>query len=100
VPIGHASAHPPLGVLLSIPLGILPYQLAWAVWLLIEVALLATHSRQILGGQPRGAVPVRLVVATCLLLLWYPVIYELSYGQLGMLTATLLLGVWHDSKLG
>jgi hypothetical protein len=80
----HALSYPPHLALLVLPLGFLPYTLAYGVWTLGGVIALAAAGR---AAGLRGAWLLLLLGApACAIALWG--------GQNGLYTAALMLGGW------
>jgi hypothetical protein len=94
------TPHPPTVGLLLLPLAFLDYPTAAMVWLVLEVACLLA-SIYLLGriAGVRLGVTATLTIAGIALML-YPVMLDLSLGQLMLPILVLLAGAVHSVRLG
>lgn len=96
----HSTPHPPLVALLSLPLGLLPFATASALWFALELGMLL--GMLALAARAQGLRWSRgtTFAAFCILLLWPPVQFELLAGQLTSAVALLLVGCWCAYRAG
>ena len=88
----HPSPHPPFVALFSLPLlpfGAEQFDVAWFVFEVLCVAVVAGLVAAWAGRRWTLA-----AVVTCFLFAWYPVEFDLLYGQMSILLAALLLAAF------
>jgi hypothetical protein len=96
----HPTPHPPTLGMLLLPLALLEYSTAAAVWLGLEIVCLVV-SIYLLGraAGARLSIWATLGIAT-VLLAWHPVWVELASGQVMVLMLALLAGAWLALRSG
>jgi len=93
------NAHPPVSVLLGLPLSGFDYRIAHAIWNLISLgALLASVA--IIAGTLGVACQLRTWVLVAFLVLSGPLHTQLLYGQLNLVLLLLVTGVWWADRSG
>ena len=90
----HPTPHPPpIGVLL-LPLSLLDYHTAAAVWLAVEIAALGL-SVYLIGRAKRARLPAYGILAIALIAVgWEPISVGMTLGQLMLPMLALLAGAW------
>jgi alpha-1,2-mannosyltransferase len=92
--LSHPTPHPPTLGILVLPLALLDYPTAAAVWFGLEiVCLLASVYLLARAVDARLSTWATLGIATALLI-WYPFWGELTWGQLQVPVLALLAGAW------
>ena len=94
----HPSPHPPFVALFSLPLlpfGAEQFDVAWFVFEVLCVAVVAGLVAAWAGRRWTLA-----AVVACFLFAWYPVEFDLLYGQMSILLAALLLGAFLALRAG
>ena len=88
----HPTPHPPPAGLLFLPLALLGYSSAVAVWLGLEIVCLAGSVYLLARGAARR-LPLwgTLVIATTMVA-WYPFFWDLGLGQLMVVLLVLIAG--------
>jgi alpha-1,2-mannosyltransferase len=86
------SLHPPFMVAVGVPFALLEYPEAAAAWLGLELVLLFALAMLIVQERLNARPTWRTALLFCVLLLWYPVGQELTWGQTGLLLAVLIAG--------
>lgn len=96
----RTNVHPPLMVLLVVPLTLLPFWAAALLWTLASVALLLWAVSLLIDelGLPLAG-PWRWI-ALLLLIDWYPVWLHLHLGQWSILLFALLVLAWRALRRG
>lgn len=100
VALPQSGSHPPFAALISVPLGLLSFEAASALWLGVELLLLLGLAVLLFADGGGRTISWRVAVAFCALLLWYPVFIELFFGQLSLALAVLLVASWQAAKGG
>jgi hypothetical protein len=92
----HPTPHPPPVSLFSIPLAMLTYQQAAAIWLLVELACLAWVAYRLSewSGKTSRTRWFQPLIIFFLLLILQPVWEELIYGQLMIVMLVLFVETW------
>jgi hypothetical protein len=89
----HGFLNPPFFALLFVPFALLPYPLAFVVWTLVALGLLAVALRMAGSDGPwMHAVPWTLA--------FVPVFAAVSYGQNSLLSVALLAGTFAALRAG
>jgi hypothetical protein len=99
IALDHPTPHPPPVALLSLPLALLSYERAAAVWFVFEVVCVFAAARLLVGGlaSPSWA---KTLSGGALLLCWHPFWEELGMGQINTLLLVLLAAAWRDLRAG
>jgi hypothetical protein len=102
-PAGHSllvNAHPPTSVLLFLPFATLDYRPALLAWNLSGLAMLGVSfwvvRRQL--GVSLSSWPI--FPPLCLLLVCFPLIQQLTQGQLNLVLMLLITGAWASERSG
>ncbi|MCX7691111.1 glycosyltransferase family 87 protein [Thermoflexus sp.] len=93
LPSYHAFLNPPFFALLFVPFSLLPYELSFALWSLLQVMLLALSLRALRSGHSFWK-------SMGWALTFLPVFASVSFGQNGLLSLALLTGVWRLWRKG
>lgn len=88
------SPHPPVAVLLLLPLALVPYPVAGGIWLAFEMGLLGVTVFLIARLDETTWSAGLQAVAWGLAMVLAPVLAELGFGQLCLLLSALILGGW------
>ncbi len=95
----HPTPHPPPVAILALPLGLLDYQQAAAVWFIFEIVCVCIAVCLILSWL---GIDVRLgtvLPGTLAIFLWTPFLEELVLGQLMVLLLVLLWLSWQTLRV-
>lgn len=97
----HSTPHPPPVVLLALPLGILSYPWASAIWGVLTLLALvwAVFWQQSIFAGKQGS-RIRVLVTTLIWLGWRPFMEELLYGQMMIVLLFLLVAAWRCIRAG
>ncbi len=96
----HHSPHPPLGLLLLVPLALMPVSAAGMVWDLFMLAALVA-SLWLIWDELRPAIaPGWLVLVAALVTLWPPLLDTWLEAQIGPLVLLLLVLAWRARRRG
>ena len=87
--LSHSTPHPPSFAVICLPLGLLSFQQAAFAWLIISLGSLAASLQLLFRIRPAG-LPVFLLIAV----VWPPILFELSLGQLMLIQLLLLTLAW------
>jgi len=90
----EVNAHPPTSILLSIPFGTLPYRPALLIWNLLSLGMLTVSIILVWHGLRIPFSTWSLFPTVTLLLLCFPLLLHIHFGQLTLLILLLLTGVW------
>ncbi len=96
----HSSPHPPPVVLAFIPLGLLEYRAAAALWFALEVICLLISATLLINWWGARRAHASVVVLSLALLSWEPVRGELAWGQMMLPLFLLLLVAWLSLREG
>jgi len=90
----HPSPHPPAVIFVGIPFT--PFDLSRAVllWLLFEVLCVALSSALMITAVAGRLNAVAVIVLSAVWIAWHPFEREMFWGQLMILTLTLICGAW------
>jgi hypothetical protein len=90
----HPSPHPPAVIFVGIPFT--PFNLSTAVplWLLVELVCLATSSALMMKAVTGRVSVAGVSILMLVWLAWHPFERELFWGQLMIVTLTLVSGAW------
>lgn len=94
------NAHPPVSVLLALPLGYLPYHTAQTVWSLVNWPLYALTVVLIVRGlrvpfHPAMVLPILVVTLAC-----YPLFIQVQHGQLNIILMAGITAGWYLDRRG
>lgn len=92
--LNHPTPHTPLHGLLCVPLGLLSYQTAALVWLVIELLCLLATIILLLRYWKKPLTPQSVLLPFSLVLGWLPALEGLWLGQLNTCLLLLLVGSW------
>jgi hypothetical protein len=95
-------AHPPPATLVTLPLALLPWPAAAAVWAILAVAALVWLAASLLAiAAPHRTVrPAALLLGGVLLALWPPALYCLEKGQWSLWLAALMAAGFRAFQAG
>jgi len=96
----HPTPHPPAVVLLSLPLALLDYQNAAAVWLVFEIVCIICGVYFLLRWFKRRPGFALTLFGAFAMLGWSPTGAELILGQLMTVLLLLLIGTWFALRDG
>ena len=88
------NAHPPMAVVIALPLGLLDYRTAWLTWNLLSLALLACCVWMLAGGPRIETAYVACAPLAALLLASNPLAQQVIEGQMNLLLLVLIAGAW------
>jgi len=91
--IPHSSTHPPSFAILCLPLGLLSFQQAAFVWLILGLTSLVI-SLHLLFGVKGAGLPIICLIAVA----WPPILFDLFLGQLMLPMLLLLTLAWLTLK--
>jgi hypothetical protein len=94
VPGGETNPHPPSSILLSLPLGLMPYADAFLVWNAISHAALIASLMLIFRGLAIPWTATNVVRTYTLSLLCGPLNAQIYQGQLNLVLLALIVGAW------
>ena len=97
-PLPSPSAHPPSVATLFVPLALLPYRAATAIWLLVNLALLGYALRLLTRALGWRVKPGAFALLTSGALLWPPMMSDLVHGQLTVALLVCIVGSWSALK--
>lgn len=89
----EVNAHPPVSVLLALPLTGFDYSLAHSLWNVLSLAAFGGSIGLIVRGLKIEIEP-RLGIVLVLVLLSWPMVHQLHHGQLNLVLLLLLTGAW------
>ncbi|HWQ33850.1 MAG TPA: glycosyltransferase family 87 protein [Blastocatellia bacterium] len=92
--IPHPATHPPPMAVISLPLALLTYSQAAAVWFVLEIVFVGISCYLLLRWWGVLPLPVRVATATMMAFVWSPLGDEVLVGQLNTLLLLLLLLAW------
>ncbi len=95
----HPTPHPPPVALLSLPLGLLPYEQAAVVWLLCELSCLFASVYMLLHWWKQRPGWRLTMLISLLALAWPPLWMEMAVGQLMLPLLLLLILAWQALRL-
>lgn len=95
----EVNAHPPVSVLLALPLSGFDYWLAHLIWNLLSMTALALSIAMIVGALDIG-LRSRFWTATGLLMVSAPMYIHLTMGTLNLVLLFLLTGTWWADRSG
>jgi hypothetical protein len=98
--IPHPATHPPPMAVFSLPLALLSYQQAAAVWLVLQSFFVAVSAYLLLRWWKVRPLPGTVLAATLMAFVWPPLIDEMLTGQLNTLLLLLLLLAWQRLREG
>ncbi len=90
----HPTPHPPAVILLALPLGLLDYQLAAAIWFVLELLILVIVCALLLNTLKLSIRIQSIAVVFSILMMWSPFLEDLLYGQLTLLLLLFLTLLW------
>lgn len=96
----HPSPHPPPDALLCLPLALLSYDRAAAVWLLLELLFVLAALSLLLRWAGLRPTLGRTVLLAAPVLGWHPLFREIALGQLMTLLLLLLVAAWLALRSG
>ncbi|HVC35515.1 MAG TPA: glycosyltransferase family 87 protein [Chloroflexota bacterium] len=88
------SPHPPFAGFLLVPLTVVDYPTAAAIWMVLEAACLAASVQLLARAAGARLAPAQTICIAILLLAWYPVFSDLENGQFMVVLLLLLTGAW------
>jgi hypothetical protein len=96
----HHSPHPPLGLLVLVPLALLPVGAAAAIWDLLMLAAL-TLALWLIWDELRPSIPpIWLLVGLAALGIWPPILDTWLEAQIGPLILLLIVLAWRARRRG
>lgn len=96
----HPTPHPPPVAIISLPLVLLRYEQAAAVWFGFEIICIFIAAFLLLRGLSLRQSFLNIVTLGSLALCWHPFWEELVLGQINTLLLVLLLAAWIDFRAG
>ncbi|HYE71840.1 MAG TPA: glycosyltransferase family 87 protein [Blastocatellia bacterium] len=96
----HPTPHPPPVAVISLPLVLLRYEQAAAVWFGFEIGCIFVAAYLLLCGLSLRPGFLNIVTLGSLALCWHPFWEELVLGQINTLLLVLLLAAWIDFRSG
>lgn len=100
----HPTPHPPMVGFLCLPLGLMRYEIAAAVWFGFELLCLVVSICLFLHWLEIDLKPRTIFLAAFFAIGWTPVVQDLWYGQLNPILLLLFIGAWlalrRDRDLG
>jgi hypothetical protein len=97
---GTVNVHPPSSLLLGLPLARLDYPNAFLVWNLISLILMVLSFWLIARGLELRATAWDWVPVVVLLLVGYPLQFQIVHGQLSLLLLFLITVAWYADRRG
>lgn len=92
------STRPPTAVLLTIPLGLLPYRTAFRLWNILGSSALVVSLIALCRSTPLSISKTAILVTASLLLAWNPLRVQLYQGQWSLLLFFLIVAIWKFEK--
>lgn len=99
LPIEH-NAHPPVAVLISLPLGVFSFYRAYLVWNIVSLAALGMSMRLIMRRDGLGFSGIALLPVLALLVTSNALAHQLFQGQLNLALLLLITIGWAAARSG
>jgi hypothetical protein len=94
------NAHPPTSVLLFVPFAVLDYRPALLTWNLAGLAMLGVSLWVVRHQLGVSLTSWSIFPPLCLLLICFPLLQQLSQGQLNLVLLLLVTGAWAAERSG
>jgi hypothetical protein len=94
----HPTPHPPMVGFLCLPLGLLSYEKAAALWFIFELLCLLVSICILLRSLGVKLKPKIVASILFFAIGWTPVVQDLWYGQLNPVLLVLFLGAWRSLR--
>lgn len=94
---GHLNFHPPTNAVYFVPLALLPYDVAFITWNLLNLILFVWI---VVTAQRLYPLPVNTVILVAFALLWWPFIQAIALGQSSIVITAAIIKGWLELRRG